>query len=388
MPAHVTAVGPHPCTLRAGAACAMLLPSVLGLPRRLLALFRGNVVQPLVPLFHKGQAGRVLVLGGSEDYSGAPYFSAHAAMSTGADLVHVVCDGVAGPVIKGYSPDLMVHPVLVNSKSAGGGGEIGRLVPAVQRLVADQVLPPITSLLDRLVHAMVVGPGLGRDVVVLSTAASVLELALLRRGDERVPVVIDADGLYLVTVHPMVLQSLQGAADNSHVVLTPNIVEFQRLCKAAGVSVEPPRLLDPAYRVQLASQVSHAFHGVTVVVKGKEDVAVCGDTLLVVDPALPELAINVSPRRCGGQGDTFTGVLATFLAWGFNRHRGVWNGTDALVHRDLVLLACFGASVVVKHSARMAFAAKRRATLARDVGEYVGSAYELVVEGDEGEARL
>jgi ATP-dependent NAD(P)H-hydrate dehydratase len=35
----------------------------------------------------EGQLGRVAVIGGSEDYTGAPYFSAMASAKLGADMV-------------------------------------------------------------------------------------------------------------------------------------------------------------------------------------------------------------------------------------------------------------------------------------------------------------
>ena len=44
--------------------------------------------------------------------SGAPYFAAISALKTGADLVHVMCEQDAGQVIKAYSPELIVHPIL------------------------------------------------------------------------------------------------------------------------------------------------------------------------------------------------------------------------------------------------------------------------------------
>lgn len=40
------------------------------------------------------------MLGGSGDYSGAPFFSAFGAMRFGADLAHVICEPEAGNVIK------------------------------------------------------------------------------------------------------------------------------------------------------------------------------------------------------------------------------------------------------------------------------------------------
>lgn len=45
-------------------------------------------------------AGRIGVLGGSGDYSGAPFFAAMGAMRFGADLAHVICEPAAGAVIK------------------------------------------------------------------------------------------------------------------------------------------------------------------------------------------------------------------------------------------------------------------------------------------------
>ncbi|CEG77552.1 Putative YjeF [Rhizopus microsporus] len=71
-----------------------------------------QLIPPLSKSMHKGQAGRVGVVGGSEDYTGAPYFSAIASMKVGVDLCHVFCEPGAGTVIKSYSPDLIVHPYM------------------------------------------------------------------------------------------------------------------------------------------------------------------------------------------------------------------------------------------------------------------------------------
>lgn len=45
-------------------------------------------------------------------YTGAPFFAAISALKAGADLVHVMCEQEAGQVIKSYSPELIVHPIL------------------------------------------------------------------------------------------------------------------------------------------------------------------------------------------------------------------------------------------------------------------------------------
>ncbi|KAF3825658.1 hypothetical protein GH733_006485 [Mirounga leonina] len=70
-----------------------------------------NIIPPQTSKKHKGQDGRIGVVGGCQEYTGAPYFAAISALK-GADLSHVFCTREAAPVIKSYSPELIVHPVL------------------------------------------------------------------------------------------------------------------------------------------------------------------------------------------------------------------------------------------------------------------------------------
>lgn len=44
------------------------------------------IIPPLLPEFHKGQGGRVGVIGGSRNYTGAPFFASMASMRLGADM--------------------------------------------------------------------------------------------------------------------------------------------------------------------------------------------------------------------------------------------------------------------------------------------------------------
>ena len=67
-------------------------------------------IPPLQGLEHKGSMGRVGVIGGSKDYSGAPYYAAVSALKFGADLSWVFCSQMASTPIKSYSPELMVTP--------------------------------------------------------------------------------------------------------------------------------------------------------------------------------------------------------------------------------------------------------------------------------------
>ncbi|KAI9464632.1 putative sugar kinase [Lactarius psammicola] len=58
------------------------------------------------PISH--DIGRVGVLGGDLEYTGAPFFAAISAQRVGVDLSHVICSPTAADVIKSYSPDLIV----------------------------------------------------------------------------------------------------------------------------------------------------------------------------------------------------------------------------------------------------------------------------------------
>ena len=71
------------------------------------------MVPPLTASKYKGQAGKIGVIGGCAEYTGAPFFAAMSALRVGADLSHVFCARGAATVIKSYSPELIVHPYLL-----------------------------------------------------------------------------------------------------------------------------------------------------------------------------------------------------------------------------------------------------------------------------------
>ncbi|XP_042110997.1 ATP-dependent (S)-NAD(P)H-hydrate dehydratase isoform X5 [Ovis aries] len=188
----------------------------------------------------------------------------------GADLSHVFCTREAAPVIKSYSPELIVHPILDSPE-------------AVHEM--EQWLPRL--------HALVVGPGLGRDDALLENVKGILE-ASKARG---VPVVIDADGLWLIAQQPALIQGYRKA------VLTPNHVEFGRLSEAV---LGAP--LEGGDRHGAVLRLSQALGNVTVVQKGEQDVISDGEQVLVCSQ-------EGSGRRCGGQGDLLSGSLGVLAHW-------------------------------------------------------------------------
>ncbi|VDO06934.1 unnamed protein product [Rodentolepis nana] len=275
------------------------------------------LIPPLSQALHKGQMGRIGVVGGSKEYSGAPYFAGITALSCGADLVHVICASSAAQAIKCYSPELMVHPSL------------------------DTDIDESTFWINK-VHSIVIGPGLGKSANEI--AVKIMNLARSNNS----PLVVDADGLYAVS------QNLETVRNYKHVILTPNVNEFNLLYKTV-FQTEPSD--DPQETVKLARQLE----GVTIVRKGPSDIISDGDQLIVYN-------FGGSPRRCGGQGDLLSGAAAVFSFW-FAKAKidGPYSST---------MLAATAACMLTRLCAKRAFEKYGRCTMTNKMIEEIGPAFE------------
>ncbi|KAI9491558.1 H-hydrate dehydratase [Zychaea mexicana] len=303
-----------------------------------------QLIPPLSGELHKGQAGRVGVIGGSEDYTGAPYFSAISAMKLGADLCHVFCEPGAGTVIKTYSPELIVHPYMRTSDKS-------------YTSVSD-IVSRVTSTFSRL-HVLVVGPGLSRDTAMQDSAREIM----LKAREKNMAIVVDADGLFLVQQHPETVK------DYDKAVLTPNVVEFKRLCECMNINAKEHE------QDTLAAQLSKAFGGVTIVQKGKVDLISNGKEVLRCET-------EGGLRRVGGQGDILSGTLGTFLAWGKLYEDGTWDHGNEVDPKDIAMLAAWGACSITRDSSRRAFQKYGRAMLTSHMLEEIGAAYDKLA-GDQ-----
>ena len=178
---------------------------------------------------YKGQAGKIAVIGGCADYTGAPYYAAISGLKLGADLSHVFCSDAAATAIKSYSPELIVHGCLKERQPEAAAREAQ--VEAVCKW-----FPAITAL--------VVGPGLGRDETLQAVAEGIIERAIA----ESIPCVIDADGLAVVVRRPALVQGSRWT------VLTPNRPEYQRLSQAVipqAAAAEPGKQGEAEHLAQL-----------------------------------------------------------------------------------------------------------------------------------------
>lgn len=316
-----------------------------------------DLLKQLVPNLsfaqHKGSMGRVGVIGGSIDYTGAPYYAAAASLRFGGELAYVFCENSAAANIKSYSPELMVTPFY----SA--------------ELIRQHTLPSASVIIPFLprLHAVVIGPGLGRD----EKAWAIVEPVIQATVAANIPIIIDADGLALLVDSRLHL--IRGYA---RCILTPNKVEFDRLCQAA-LNFLPPEHegqrgdLQPEKETHVRLKaLCKSLEGVTVLVKGKRDVVSDGKFEAVLE--IDEVG---SPRRCGGQGDLLAGSLGVAAYWAFSRVPV--DGTDDESTPNPALVASILASVVTRRAAEMAFGITRRATTTPDILEHIGAAFESVV---------
>ncbi|XP_073412933.1 ATP-dependent (S)-NAD(P)H-hydrate dehydratase isoform X3 [Dendrobates tinctorius] len=288
-----------------------------------------NVIPPLTSKKHKGQDGKIGIVGGCQEYTGAPYFAAISALKVGADLSQVFCTKDAATVIKSYSPELIVHPVLDHPNA----------------------LHEIEKWLPRL-HTLVIGPGLGRNDSMLDTAKGIIEKAKAKG----IPLVIDADGLWLIAQQPSVIQGYQRA------VLTPNFMEFSRLYEA--VLSEP---VDSGDQHGSVLRLSQAMGNITIVQKGEWDLISDGDKVLVCNH-------EGSSRRCGGQGDLLAGSLGVLVHWAFLAGPEKINGQNPFV------VAAFGACSLTRQCNHQAFQKYGRSMTTTDMISEVGTAFNKLFE--------
>ncbi|TFK64095.1 Ribokinase-like protein [Pluteus cervinus] len=336
-------------------------------PRPVLEQIK-QLIPPLNGKLHKGQSGRVGVLGGALDYTGAPYFAAMSALRVGADLSHVICSPTASDAIKSYSPDLIVHPILIENAPK------------------DQVQSQLQSLFSRL-HVLVIGPGLGREPYMQAFA----KLALGVARSNGMFIVLDADAIWLVGKDLSLIKGYRRA------VVTPNVVEFKRFSEQVGVGSDVP----PDQRAEM---VSRKLGGVTVLEKGASDIIAVDttgeeaslsesklDDVDVQKEAVKEVqAVDVEGglKRCGGQGDILSGLVGTFLAWGKCYETGAY-GDNSVATSRMPLLAAIGGSMVTRTASRRAFAKEGRSVVTQDMIPEIGRAFGEVFGDDfQGQGKL
>ena len=227
---------------------------------------------------HKGDFGKVYILGGSVGYSGAPALAAHGAVRAGAGLVTVGVPAPVWPVAAAKLNEAMPHPL-----PAGKEGQLS--------------LDAYETVHSRLegCGVLLLGPGLGRG----NSAAAVVRRLL---AELPLPMVVDADGINALAGHIDVLDNRRGLLT----VLTPHDGEFARL---GGDLSSGDRLG--------AARAFAEEHGCCLVLKGHRTITAFPDGAACINTTgNPGMAK-------GGSGDVLSGVILALLGQGLPARQAV-----------------------------------------------------------------
>ena len=230
----------------------------------------------------KGQFGRLLVIGGSKNYSGAPAYSSLAGINFGIDLVITYVPEVVADVIRSYSPNLIVRSSPGNWLSMSAYNELSELI--------------------EWANTIIIGPGLG-----LKKESEDLLINLINfLSQKKKSFVLDADALKLIKNHLDLLK------DNK-VVLTPHEGELNIM-----TGIELPSYHKIKERGDAVLKLAKKLD-VTLLIKGPYDYISDGRTLKINRTGCPEMSI-------GGTGDILAGLCGCFLATNNNPFKSACSG--------------------------------------------------------------
>jgi len=212
---------------------------------------------------HKGQVGKVLIVGGSEQYYGAPILAALGAENSGADLITLFLPSEHIQAAKTYSLNLFIRELK-------------------KPFLSEKDVAPILKETAES-HSLLIGNGVGKRK---ETKAAIIKIL----AGSKIPTVIDAEALL-----PEIL------AVNSrgrNFILTPHQKEFERVFGCAAT---------PENAKRQAVQ-----HSLTILLKGPVDIITSPDGDLYENKeGCPEM-------RVGGTGDALAGIVASFISQGMD----------------------------------------------------------------------
>ena len=216
---------------------------------------------------NKGTYGRVAVIAGSKNMSGAAFLCSKAAYSTGAGLVKIYTHESNRTILQSQLPEAVM-------------------------MTYDNYEGALACIEDALQWAtvIVVGPGLGVDTV---SERMLYELLM----NAEVPMVVDADALNILSNNIELLRT-----SSVQIIMTPHMKEMSRLIQRPVEEIAKNRF---AIAREFAKKMQ-----VTLVLKDAKSIATNGGQQTYMN-----LAGN-NGMSTGGSGDVLAGIIAGMLAGG------------------------------------------------------------------------
>ena len=227
---------------------------------------------------HKGTYGRVALLGGAVEYSGAIRLSAMAlaALKSGAGLSTVAVPRFLVPIVSKNILEVMIYSIESNNRE----------------IIFDK--ENIDGLL-RKVDVLTCGMGLGKSI-----GAHEIIYYIVKNFDKKL--ILDADGLNIISENIKILDNIK-----SKIILTPHMMEFKRLYDAAfdgNVNVNEIEKDKYAYAKKFIDR-----YDVTLILKGPETLIINKEKgMSVVNRGTPGMAT-------AGSGDVLSGIITGFSGY-------------------------------------------------------------------------
>lgn len=237
----------------------------IGIPRALLLL--ANLWAHHRPDAHKGDNGKVLVIGGNTSTSGAVALAGIAAFRAGADYVGVVCPKPVAQAIRCLTPDLVCHPM-------------------EGKFLGMEHFEDIKKLSKRY-DTVLIGMGIGGEE---STKKLIKALVQSLNLD----LVIDAEALRVI-----------GFDEVNHAILTPHLDELFSLLENS--KTVPAHFSKEAQKTAVAIQP--ILRENVLVLKGMTDYIVSRNAIEANTKYSPRMAI-------AGTGDVLAGLVSGLVAQG------------------------------------------------------------------------
>jgi hydroxyethylthiazole kinase-like uncharacterized protein yjeF len=223
--------------------------------------------------FKKYDFGLLIVIGGSDFYSGSPALNAMAAFRSGVGMVRILAPERAANIIASFSPNLAAYPLEGKFLQKKHLPLLLEMTKSAQLVAEENV-------------AIVIGGGLGRT-------SETQEVVLDFLKEINVPLVIDADAIYAIAKNKEVISGKK-------VVFTPHAFEFFVL---TGKKVENLSLKE---KMELVKKEAENLKSI-ILLKGKPDIISDGKEIALCYAGSPYMAV-------GGTGDVLAGICGALLA--------------------------------------------------------------------------
>jgi hydroxyethylthiazole kinase-like uncharacterized protein yjeF len=269
----------------------------IGIPEGMEKLAGPGDVRMVVkrkPSSHKGDNGRVLIVGGGP-FFGAPTLAALASLRAGADWVTIAAPKSVSSIISSLSPNLIVQPLS-------------------SEILVEKDMPMVSNLI-RKHDVVVIGMGLGAAEETKKATRLIIE------DDASKKVVVDADGFYGLHLpiqtlgkfdqqtfrKSLIKNAAHASQEDKLVIITPHAGEFakiERKGKEGSVKVPPEDMIEQ--RINFVKDFSAANKIVTLM-KGPTDIVSDGVRVKINKKGNAGMTV-------GGTGDVLAGVTGAFFA--------------------------------------------------------------------------